>query len=188
LLSIAQVAKYCHVERSTVYRWIKIGQLNSAKGPSGSVRVKREELRKFLQEYDFTIPHELLTEEKPKILIVDDDIVSIKAMVTQLQHFGNWKIEFAEDGYEACIKAGSFGPDVMLLDIRMPKMSGIEVCRKIKSTPDTKNIHIVLITGYPEELENEELQSVVAASFLKPVDVLEVTQKISELLNLEISF
>jgi two-component system alkaline phosphatase synthesis response regulator PhoP len=84
-----------------------------------------------------------------KILIVDDEQDITEFIQYNLQKEG-FLTEVASDGLEALKKADSFKPDLILLDVMMPKMDGMEVCRIIKSDP-SKNIAIVFLTARDEE-------------------------------------
>jgi two-component system alkaline phosphatase synthesis response regulator PhoP len=84
-----------------------------------------------------------------RILIVDDEQDITEFIQYNLQKEG-FLTEVASDGLEALKKADSFKPDLILLDVMMPKMDGIEVCRIIKSDP-SKNIAIVFLTARDEE-------------------------------------
>jgi CheY-like chemotaxis protein len=64
-------------------------------------------------------------------------------------HPRGFKIETASDGYEALIKLGSLRSALLILDAMMPKLDGIEVCRHLKSNPETQTIRILGVTGYP---------------------------------------
>lgn len=84
-----------------------------------------------------------------RILIVDDEQDITEFIQYNLQKEG-YLTEVAGDGLEALKKADSFKPDLILLDVMMPKMDGIEVCRILKSDP-SKNIAIVFLTARDEE-------------------------------------
>ena len=84
------------------------------------------------------------------VLVVDDEPQVVEMLVEFLAHHPRgFKIETASDGYEALIKLGSLRPALLILDAMMPKLDGIEVCRHLKSNPETKTIRILGVTGYP---------------------------------------
>ena len=85
-----------------------------------------------------------------KILIVDDE-PDILEFVKYLLERESYKIETAENGVEAIRKAKSFEPELILMDVMMPVMDGIEACRQIKSQHDTKNVFIMFLTARAEE-------------------------------------
>jgi excisionase family DNA binding protein len=184
--SITQVAKFCRVHRQTIYRWIKEGRLHTVKLPTGVARVMKEDLMAFLDQSDMPLPPELSSEAKrPKILIADDDLPFIKSLIVELQNFGIWTIDFAENGYDACAKAGALQPDILLLDLRMPKMSGLDVCLTLKGNKRTSSIKIIAITAYEEEITQELRKSGIEEIFYKPIDTMELVKFISQLLELE---
>src|SRR3989344_5177255 len=101
------------------------------------------------------------------ILIIEDDPF-VRKFYKDLflrQHYG---IEFAADGAEGIKKAKSFLPDLILLDIMMPKMNGLEVLKTLKEDPKTKNIQIIMLTNFGEEkYVREAAQYGASVFFLK---------------------
>ncbi|HLD94550.1 MAG TPA: response regulator [Anaerolineales bacterium] len=81
-----------------------------------------------------------------KILVVDDDLDTLKLVGSTLEKQG-YIIIAAQNGFEALEKASEHLPDLILLDIMMPKMDGYEVTRRIRSNPDTATIPIILFTA-----------------------------------------
>ena len=86
----------------------------------------------------------------PKILIVDDE-PDILEFIKYLLEREDYQVETAENGIEAIRKSKTFKPDLILMDVMMPIMDGIEACRQIKLQPDTKNIFIIFLTARSEE-------------------------------------
>lgn len=87
--------------------------------------------------------------DKKKILIVDDEPEFVKAIQIRLEWAG-YEVLAAFDGQEGLQKARSAKPDVMLLDISMPKMTGEEVLIELKNGEDTKSIPVIMITAKHE--------------------------------------
>lgn len=81
-----------------------------------------------------------------KILVVDDDIDSLKLIGLMLQRSG-YEVSVASSGAQALSKASSERPDLIILDIMMPDMSGLEVCRRLRQAPETKQIPIIMFTA-----------------------------------------
>lgn len=86
----------------------------------------------------------------PKILIVDDE-PDILEFIKYLLEREDYQVETAANGIEAIQKSKTFKPDLILMDVMMPIMDGIEACRQIKLQPDTKNIFIIFLTARSEE-------------------------------------
>jgi twitching motility two-component system response regulator PilH len=84
------------------------------------------------------------------ILIVDDSPTELKLMMVALNNKG-YNVITATDGEEAFAKIAASRPDIVLLDVVMPKKNGYQVCRQIKTTPATKDIRVVLVTSKNQE-------------------------------------
>lgn len=133
----------------------------------------------------FTVLFPTVTKEKPlKILIVDDDR-EIRSLLKQgLLQRKSYLVDEASNGIEACIKMGSYRPDLLILDIIMPDMAGLEVCRIIKKEPELTNMKIILITGYPGHPELRDIVELGYNNILyKPFDLQEFFRIVDKLLT-----
>ena len=114
----------------------------------------------------------------PKILIVEDDGL-MSRMYDRLISFAGNEVEVAEDGEAGFVKAKEFLPDLILLDVMMPRMNGLEVIQKLKEEPKTRNIIVVLLTnlGIQEKLD-EAMQlgaaAVITKSNHQPDEIVEM--------------
>lgn len=86
------------------------------------------------------------------IMIVDDSPTEMKLMMSALSNKG-YNIVTAVDGEEALSKVGTIRPDLILLDVVMPKKNGYQVCRSIKTAPATKDIRVLLVTSKDQETD-----------------------------------
>lgn len=86
----------------------------------------------------------------PKILIVDDEPDIIEFIRYNLVRDG-YLCESAQNGREAVNRAISFKPDLIIMDVMMPEMDGIEACRRIKANPGTKDVYVMFLTARNEE-------------------------------------
>ena len=85
-----------------------------------------------------------------KLLIADDE-PAVRALVQVTLEGDDYEILEAEDGVEALEKARDEGPRLVLLDIMMPRLDGLEVCRALKADPDTSYIVVVMLTAQAQE-------------------------------------
>ena len=121
----------------------------------------------------------------PRILIVDDNRVNVELLRAQLKPY-SYLIDTAYDGEEALIKINQTHPDLVLLDLMMPKVSGYEVCRAIKQNKDTQFIPVIIITALSELDDKIKAIELGADDFLvKPFNKLELTTRIKSLLKLK---
>lgn len=101
----------------------------------------------------------------PKILVVDDEPTIRHLLRASLEGRGYGLLE-ADDGPSALQAAQSELPDLILLDLALPRLSGLEVCSRLKAGPSTAAIPIFLLTGYVGQKEREAAQRAGAAGFI----------------------
>lgn len=119
-----------------------------------------------------------------KVLIVDDNAQNVELLQAYLEDLPV-EILVARDGLEALDVVAQNIPDLILLDIMMPRMSGFEVCRKLKSEPATANISIIMVTALSEFSDIERGVDSGTDDFLtKPVNKLEFLTRVKTLLKL----
>ncbi len=90
--------------------------------------------------------------ENKKILIVDDDL-TLREMYEERLKYDGFVVIGASDGEEAIAKAQSESPDLILLDVMMPKLNGIDVMGKLREDDRTKNIPIIILTALIQEID-----------------------------------
>lgn len=121
---------------------------------------------------------------KSRILVVDDEQVNVELLGRFLSK--DYDVMTAYDGNEALLKVETAFPDLILLDIMMPGMSGYEVCRKLKSNEKTMSIPIVMVTSLGEREDRIKAIEAGADDFLnKPVDLYELTARVKSLLKVK---
>ncbi len=120
---------------------------------------------------------------KAKILVVDDSPTYLKMTCQPLTEQG-YEIVTAADGEEALQKAKSEKPALAVLDVVMPKLNGFKVCRKIKSSPDLKNIKVILCTSKNQESDKFWGEKQGADAYIvKPFDEKELLDNVARLLG-----
>jgi DNA-binding response OmpR family regulator len=117
-----------------------------------------------------------------KVLIVDDEPNIVTALEFLLQRSG-YEVMAAQTGDEALKRVESFAPDVVLLDVMMPRISGYEVCRRMRERADWKHIKIIMLSAKGREAEVSKGVSLGADLYVtKPFSNNELVGKIGELL------
>jgi CheY-like chemotaxis protein len=118
-----------------------------------------------------------------RILIADDNEQNCELLEAYLVT-ADYEIAMAFDGQETIDKVAEFHPDLILLDIMMPRMSGYEVCKQLKEGDDTRNIPILMVTALNEMGDIEKAVNAGCDDFLtKPVNKLELTTRVRSLLR-----
>lgn len=123
-------------------------------------------------------------QRKPRILIADDNEANVELLEAYLSGLGH-DIEIAIDGQDTLDKVDSFQPDLILLDIMMPKLSGFEVCQKLKEDSRTSRIMILMVTALNELGDIERAVEAGTDDFLsKPVNKVELVKRVENMIML----
>lgn len=120
-----------------------------------------------------------------KILIADDNEANCELLEAYLADI-DCDVAVAVDGQDTLDKVASFQPDLILLDIMMPKLNGFEVCKKIKEDPITKRIMVLMVTALNELGDIERAVDAGTDDFLsKPVQRVELVKRVHNMLRLK---
>lgn len=120
------------------------------------------------------------------ILVVDDNAQNLELLHAYLEELG-CTVRTATDGLEALASIESAQPDLVLLDVMMPRMSGFQACAKIKANPATRDIPIIMVTALNEVGDVERAVESGADDFLtKPVNKLELLTRVKSLLRVRL--
>ena len=118
-----------------------------------------------------------------KILIVDDEIDLVEMLTIRLEA-NNYQVIFSADGQDGLDKARTEKPDLIILDLMLPKIDGYKVCRMLKFDEKYKQIPIILFTARAQESDMRLGEEVGADAYVtKPFEPSILLDKISELLN-----
>ncbi len=118
-----------------------------------------------------------------KVLVVDDNAQNLELLQAFLESLPV-QVSTAVDGVDCLEKVGQFNPDLILLDIMMPRMSGFQVCKKLKSDPATRDIQILMVTALNELGDIEQASECGTDDFVsKPVNKFELLTRVKSLLR-----
>ena len=124
------------------------------------------------------------TEPRPsRVLIADDNQQNCELLEAYLADC-DYEIVFASDGRQTLDRVAEQIPDLILLDIMMPKLSGYEVCQQLKADPVTKDVPVLMVTALNEPGDIEKAVAAGCDDFLsKPVNSLELKTRVRSLLR-----
>lgn len=118
-----------------------------------------------------------------RVLVVDDEPNILRTLTFVLKKEG-YDVSSATNGEEAMAEVRSSKPDLIFLDIMMPKKNGYEVCQEIKGDSDLSDIHIIMLTAKGQDADREKGLSVGAEEFMtKPFSPIQVIGRVRELLG-----
>lgn len=117
-------------------------------------------------------------------ILVAEDERDIRELVMFTLQFAGHKVTQAQNGEMAVELAQQVLPDLILTDVRMPKMTGYEVCRALKEIESVKHIPVVILSAKGQDDEIETGKAAGAIDYiLKPFDMAELQQRVNEILN-----
>ncbi len=118
-----------------------------------------------------------------KVLIVEDDPL-MSRMYQKIFSFEKYEVEVAADGEEGLTKATSSNPTIILLDVMMPKMNGLQVLEKLKADANTKNIPVIMLTNLAGQQDAESALSKGAVKYIvkSEHDPKEITNMVKEII------
>ena len=171
--TVGQMAKIMSVARTTIINWIKAGKLHAFTLPGGNNRVTRENLVKFMNEYN--IPLSLLEEKYSgniKVLIVDDDKEICSILCEGLEKEGMYDVKTADNCLEAGMLLKEFRPQVLVLDSTVKQMGPKEICETVKNDPELRDTKLVAISGKMSDQKGRDLIKQGFDAYLKkPFDI-----------------
>lgn len=116
-----------------------------------------------------------------RILVVDDNADAASSLAMMLKMMGH-EVRTAHDGLEGVETAAAFRPDLILLDIGMPKLNGYDACRRIREQPWGRNVGIIALTGWGQDEDKRRSQEAGFNSHLvKPVEAAALGKLLAEL-------
>jgi DNA-binding response OmpR family regulator len=118
-----------------------------------------------------------------KILVVDDEPHLVRSLTFILEKAG-YIVSSASNGEEALSKISQSKPNLIFLDVMMPKKNGYEVCEEIKKSPELKDIYCIILTAKGQETDREQGLKAGADEFItKPFSPLEIVARVKKILE-----
>jgi len=193
LLRARETAEYLSVSLATLYRIEKEGRLTPFRTPGGHRRYSLAMLDEYLErsrrrslsaslsiEHAKNIQGDRLSDSTVRILVVDDEPDTVELIVRALREDSEvYEFASAGNGYEAGVQVMAFKPDLIVLSIAGPETDEFEVCKKIKSDPETEHIKVVGVVGSGENGVIEEMLRCGANDCLtKPLQIEELQRTV----------
>ncbi len=162
-LSVGQVAEICRVSKKTVLNWIYDGGLKAFTTYGGHYRVWPANIKKFLDTTGMDIPFDFVDERTTNILIIDDDVDYTKMLASAIKtELPTVEINSTDDGYEGLLMIGEIKPQLVILDLRMPKVDGLQVLELLKSRKTDHVMKVLVVSAYLDEKTKRQLRATVA--------------------------
>jgi excisionase family DNA binding protein len=172
LLTSSEVAELLQVNPSSIKKWVDDGLLVAFRTPGGHRRIRATDLVTFLVQHSMPISPELQDAAKKRLLVVDDETEQLRAISRSLKRFADRiEVQTTSNGIDALVLVGSFHPHAVLLDVYMPGIDGLEVCRRLRKNPATKDVQVYVVSGaFTSSLEQKALEAGAIKCLPKPID------------------
>lgn len=119
-----------------------------------------------------------MSADQPTVLVVEDEHAQREVLAYNLEAEG-FKVSKAENGEEALLLVDEDNPDIIVLDWMMPNLSGIEVCRRLKTRPETRSIPIIMLSARSEEVDKVRgLETGADDYVVKPYSIVELMARV----------
>lgn len=170
-IRLSRVAGWCHVSHVAAFKWVRSGKLKAFQTPGGQYRVIPSDCRAFLEGHGFPVPEELTRAEGERCaLVVEDNASFADLLALRLRDATGWTVYICRDGMDACLRIGVLRPALVALDLHLPGLDGLQVCRRIREHPALAGTRIVAMTadsreGIPRRLYEAGADAVLLKPF-----------------------
>ena len=189
ILTTNEAAALLGFARTSLINWVEKGELESSVTPGGHRRFKRADLIQFATTHGFVVKGEnpASTPESAeaqscRVLLVDDDDDFRQFANESLDIAGDFEVKEATNGIDAALITGSWKPNVILLDLHMPKMDGYQFISQIRANSDFADIKIIVLTAYADAETREKIgMDQVNDLITKPIGIKDFVSKLRAL-------
>jgi excisionase family DNA binding protein len=180
LLTSTQVGVLLQVNPSSVKKWVNDGHIVAFRTPGGHRRIRAADLVSFLDQHKIPIPRPLSAVAKRRIVVADDDPAQLRGMGRAFRRWADkLEVTFVDNGVDALVEVGAVRPHALVIDVYMPGLDGIEVCRRLRANPTTRDLLLIVTSGrMTAELEQVARQTGARRVLRKPVDVTAIVEEL----------
>jgi excisionase family DNA binding protein len=177
LYTTHDISRLLQVDPSTVSKWIDRGILMAFRTPGGHRRVRSTDLRSFLIAHQMPVPDELGS-GTVRLLVVDDERPVLDAIKRAFKPYtAQVELQSTSSGVEALLLVSEQKPHGMLIDLNMPDIDGLEVCRRIRARKQMESVRLITMTSnHSPDVVEQSKQAGAIACLAKPLDVQQVLE------------
>jgi CheY-like chemotaxis protein len=168
------------VNPSSINNWVRAGRIVAFRTPGGHLRIRARDLIAFLREHEMPIPERLNAASRRRLLLVDDDPRQLRAYKRVFKsHADRVDVMLVDNGVDALVQVGAFRPDLIVLDVFMGDLDGLEVTRRLKSNAETRHMEIIVTSAnLTHEIEQRALKLGAKSCIHKPIPVKRLLEEL----------
>jgi len=180
LLTSTEVGNLLQVNPSSVKKWVNEGHIIAFRTPGGHRRIRAADLVLFLDQHKIPVPKALQEAGRRRILVVDDDGSQLKAIGRALKRYADRvDLSLIDNGIDALVHIGATRPHLVVMDVYMPGLDGVEVCRRLKANDETQDVIVVLASArLNAELEAAAKAAGARRALRKPLDIAAILDEV----------
>lgn len=188
IYSPSEAAQICRIESALFLSMIRKNEIASFELPGRHVRVRHQDLSDFIKSRNLQVPAEWHGDpRKYRVLIVEDDPDLLEIISELLRDEPMVDVRAEDNGFTAGLQIAGWHPDLILLDFLMPGISGFDLCRKLRSRPETEDIPVLAVTSLTSKEDQATIFGCGVSDFLgKPFHSADLSRKVRTLLGIEI--
>ena len=187
-MKTSDAAIYLGVSRSSITNWIRNGELEAASTPGGHYLFSKEQLDAFASERGMILDNNAKHGGIYRILVIDDDPAFREFAKEALDVYTGYELKEAEDGMQGALLVGTWQPDLVIVDLRMPNMNGVDFCNFLKKDSATEDVKIIIASAYLSGEVREEVEKLGVDSIMdKPVRLGTFIATVGKMSDLELS-
>jgi excisionase family DNA binding protein len=180
LFTSTEVGDLLQVNPSSVKKWVNAGFLSAFRTPGGHRRIRAADLITFLDQHHMPVPAPLRGAARRRLVVVDDDRTQLRALSRRLRRWADQiEVSVVDDALDALVRIGARRPHLVVLDVYLPGIDGLELCRHLRRSPDTQGATLVAVSGQmTPALEAAALEAGAHRALAKPIDLTTVLNEI----------
>jgi excisionase family DNA binding protein len=173
LLTSSEVGDLLQVNPSSVKNWVNEGRISAFRTPGGHRRIRVIDLVAFLHLHRMPVPKQLEHVSRRRLLVADDDPMQLRTIAREFRrHEARVQVLTTQNGIDALVAVGSWKPHLIVLDVFMPEIDGLEVCRRLKANPDTRHVGVIVNSAHlSTDVERSAMNAGARRCMHKPLEV-----------------
>ena len=171
LLTSSEVGALLQVNPSSVKKWVDTGHLSAFRTPGGHRRIRALDLIAFLERHRMPVPHALRDAGRRRVVVVDDDKLQLRALARRLRRADAVEVHAIDDPIDALVRIGALQPHAVVVDVLMPRLSGLDLCRALRHCPETRGAIVIAVSAsMSAELAAHAADAGAHHALAKPID------------------
>ena len=177
--TVNQIAAYLEVSKQAVNNWINAGELKVYRLPSGRIKILKSDFLDYLKSNNLYVDQTIFGNGRHNVVVIDNDtkILNLYRKFFEKNRL-NVRVDCVTDGITGLIKVGRSNADLVILDMDLEDINGIQICNKILDNKSLGDIKVVITTGYIKNFGHLLKKLSVETIIVKPLTIEVLEEKL----------